>query len=57
MPVAADKESGKVSQHGVPAGACEDEPKGLPTSDRHYSETSVADNGGNAEAEKHRHVP
>jgi len=32
-----------------------EEPKGSPTSDRHFSETSAHSDGGNAAAGKHRH--
>jgi len=32
-----------------------EEPKGSPTSDRHFSETSAHSEGGNAAAGKHRH--
>jgi hypothetical protein len=46
---------------GTPPGAqpvetSGEEPKGLPTSDRHFSETSSHSEGGNAAAEKHRHT-
>ena len=37
-----------IPRHGVPHPACEEEPTGLPTSDRHHSETAPADTGGSA---------
>jgi hypothetical protein len=43
--------------HGVPDAAGDAEPTGLPTSDRHHTETAPADNGGDADAPKHRHSP
>jgi hypothetical protein len=42
--------------HGIPEAACDAEPTGLPTSDRHYTETSAAGKGGSENAEKHRHT-
>jgi hypothetical protein len=57
------KDGGEIPHHGVPPGACEDEPKGLPTSDRHLAETSAAENGGGQHRRKApsftviRHLP
>jgi hypothetical protein len=53
----SDSKTDNIPHHGVPDGATEDEPKGLPTSDRHHTETAPADGGGNAEAPKHQHTP
>ncbi len=39
-----DKATG--TQHGVPAGAGQDQSKGLPDSGRHESETAVHPEGG-----------
>lgn len=55
--VPPDENDQEIPRHGIPSGACDDEPKGLPTSDRHLSETSAAEKGGDADAEKHRHGP
>ena len=44
-----------IPDHGVPAGACEEQPTGLPTSDRHHSETAPAEGGGSASTPKHDH--
>jgi hypothetical protein len=52
----AQDSSAATPAHGIPDGACDAEPKGLPTSDRHHTETSAAERGGNADAEKHRHT-
>jgi len=46
-----------IPRHGVPHPACEEEPTGLPTSDRHHSETAPADTGGSAKTPKHDHNP
>jgi hypothetical protein len=43
--------------HGVPDPATQDEPTGLPTSDRHHSETAPHVQGGDADAPKHSHTP
>ena len=43
-------------EHGVPSEAAEAEPMGLPTSDRHHSETAPAVRGGDADAAKHDHA-
>jgi hypothetical protein len=51
----SDSTEGAIPDHGVPAPACDDEPKGMPNSDRHTSETSAADDGGDATAPKHQH--
>ena len=50
---------GPIPDHGVPDQACDAEPTGLPTSDRHHTETTPADRGGSAETPKHdhKHVP
>ena len=46
--------SGK-SPGDQPVESSGEEPKGTPTSDRHFSETSAHRDGGNAAAGKHRH--
>jgi len=51
-----DTTTGAIPDHGVPAPACDEEPKGTPTSDRHLSETAPAEKGGDAGAPKHRHT-
>jgi hypothetical protein len=52
-----DQDSSASQAHGIPDAACEAEPLGLPTSDRHHTETSPARQGGNPDAEKHRNTP
>ncbi len=47
--------AGDIAQNGVPVHATDEEPTGLPTSDRHLSETAAAADGGNADAPKHDH--
>ena len=51
----ADTPETTIPNHGVPQPACEEEPTGLPTSDRHHSETAPADTGGSAKTPKHDH--
>jgi hypothetical protein len=45
-----------MAGHGVPDAAGDAQPMGLPSSDRHESETAPAENGGNADAPKHDHA-
>jgi hypothetical protein len=52
--VHADAE-GNLYQHGIPIHATDEEPTGLPNSDRHLSETAPHEEGGDAEAPKHQH--
>jgi hypothetical protein len=53
-----EKNSGEaIGSHGIPDQASEAQPTGLPTSDRHHSETASHDKGGDAEAPKHSHTP
>jgi hypothetical protein len=52
-----DHDTSTTQAHGIPDAACEAEPVGLPTSDRHHTETSPAVKGGKQDAEKHRHAP
>lgn len=47
----------KGLEHGVPTGATEEIPMGLPTSDRHHSETAPSRTGGDAETPKHDYRP
>jgi hypothetical protein len=51
----AAETSVKKSPGDQPVETSGEEPKGTPTSDRHFSETSAHSNGGNATAGKHRH--
>jgi len=53
----SDSTTGTIGQHGVPDEATSAEPTGLPTSDRHHSETAPHEDGGNADAPKHKHEP
>jgi hypothetical protein len=43
-------------EHGVPSEAGDAEPMGLPSSDRHHSETAPAEKGGNSDVLKHDHA-
>ncbi len=49
--------TGNLHQNGVPVHATDEEPMGMPTSDRHQSETASHESGGDADAAKHDHNP
>jgi hypothetical protein len=51
--VPAETPNKPQSADGIPDEEVDAEPKGTPTSDRHFSETSAHEKGGSAEAEKH----
>jgi hypothetical protein len=53
----SETEKNDVPDHGIPEGMGQDEPKGMPSSDRHHSENAASDNGGGAAVEKHKHTP
>jgi hypothetical protein len=53
----SDSKPGGIGEHGVPDAATDAEPTGLPTSDRHYSETAPHEDGGSADTPKHQHEP
>jgi hypothetical protein len=54
-PVHTDAQ-GRLHQHGIPIHATDEEPTGLPTSDRHLTETTPHEEGGDASRAKHEHV-
>jgi hypothetical protein len=47
--------NGDLHQNGVPVHATDEEATGLPTSDRHMTETAAHEAGGDANAPKHDH--
>lgn len=53
----SDENMNEIPDHGVPEPATEALPTGLPTSDRHHSETAGHEKGGAAKAPKHSHTP
>lgn len=58
MNTPSDTPGQPTPDHGVPDGATDAEPKGMPTAARHESETAAHEKGGNASAgAKHSHSP
>jgi hypothetical protein len=53
----SDTTGATTPEHGIPDPATDAEPTGLPTSDRHHSETAPHKDGGDKDVPKHKHAP